>query len=78
MAVLTSLQLVRIQRAVEKERLPIDYIKPQINAAIQLVEDWFQANRASLATAMDPGGIFSNPQKKAIVKAWLLSKFERE
>lgn len=79
MAVLTQQQLVPIRRFVAKAVGAPRYTKPQINAAAQAVEDWFEANRAALGTAIETAapGMFNTAQKKQLVAAWLSSKFER-
>lgn len=75
MAVLTPAQLAELRQAVASG-LPLSTIKPMINQALQDIEDWFDANRASLAAAITGG--FTNAQKKQLVKYWLLQKFGRE
>lgn len=75
MAVLTPDQLAELRRAVGSS-LPGTYIKPTINQALQDIEDWFEANRASLGAAI--GGGFTVNQKKQLIKAWLRQKFGRE
>ena len=80
MAILTATQLAQLQNLSESERPPITHLKPQLNAAFQAVEDWFEANRASLSTALNTATtplILTPSQKRALVKAWLLQKFER-
>ena len=76
MAVLNTQQLVKMRQMVQREDLPIDYVKTQLNTALQNIEDWFEANRTALGTAI--GGTFTGQQKKAFVKSWLFSKFGRE
>ena len=80
MAVLTSVQLQELRRISEPNRAPIAHTKAQVNAALQAIEDWFEANRAALGAAIEAAapGIFNITQKRALVKFWLLKKFERE
>ena len=82
MAILTPEQLAEVRREFAGA-VPITCNKPQINAALQAIEDWFEANRASLGTAIDTatvplGKTFTNPEKKQAVKFWLRQKFGRE
>ena len=75
MAILSALQLAALRRDVATA-LPVVWDKPTVNTAYQNIEDWFEANRASLGAAITGG--FTAPQKKQLVKAWLLQKFGRE
>lgn len=83
MAILTSADLTDVRRLIDRARsVAINYTKPQANAAIQAVEDWFEDNRAALSAAIDaatePLGItLTNPQKREFVKQWLTDKFQR-
>lgn len=80
MAVLTSDQLCDIRRDLAREFAAVGYTKAEVNAALQAIEDWFEANRASLGSAINAGTapfVFTNPQKVALVKYWLRKKFER-
>lgn len=75
MATLTATQCDELRQAVARA-IPVTWTKPVINAALQYIEDWFEANRASLGAAI--GGGFTANQKKQLVKCWLLQKFGRE
>lgn len=82
MAILTATELNRMQRRCEST-MPVTYTKPQINPVVQAVEDWFEANRASLNTALTAaattaGITLTAAQKKAIVAFYLELKFEKE
>jgi hypothetical protein len=78
MAVLTTEQLAPIRRNAAEEIAP-RWTKPQINAGLQAIEDWFEANRLALGSAIETAapGVFNATQKRLLVKCWLLSKFER-
>ena len=75
MAVLNAGQLAELRQKVAAA-LPVLWTKPTINAALQDIEDWFEANRASLGAAISGG--FTAPQKARLVKVWLLQKYGRE
>ena len=84
MAVLTPDELVILRREVEQSLreagLASSFTKAQLNARIQAIEDWFEANRTSLAQAIDaaaPGNL-TVAQKKRLVAHWLRHKFGRE
>lgn len=82
MAVLDSLQLAEVRRAYADRRGPgVDFTKPQVNAAIQAIEDWFEANRATLAAAIDAATapyVFPAAQKKLLAAMWLDHKSRRD
>ena len=79
MPLLSPNQLTELRGQTEANRAPISHTKPQVNAVCQAAEDWFEANRAALNTALEAAapGVFSLVQKRVIVKAWLRQKFER-
>jgi hypothetical protein len=71
----------KIRRKVVEKIGPenINFINPQINAGLDAIEDWFEANRANISAAIDASGFsFTGPQKLAMVKFWLWNKFGRE
>lgn len=81
MAVLTANELVEIRKQVASSLSEVAYNKATINASLQAVEDWFEANRASIASAIDTAAspfAFTASQKKKLVAYWLLQKFKRE
>ncbi len=80
MAALTTIQLARISKGCSGEAPAVDYTKTELAGALQAIEDWFEANRASISSAIDAGTLFSftNPQKVLLTKYWLYSKFGRE
>ena len=85
MAVLTSTQLVEVQRGVvgsiKAAGGTVNFVKPQVNSAIQAVEDWFVSNALGLSTAIDTATapfVFLAAQKKRIIAHWLLMKFKME
>ena len=80
MAVLNSTQLAELRRAMASDQATVNYNKVQINAALQAVEDWFEANRAAINAAINTATaplVFTGSQKSALVKYWLRQKFER-
>jgi len=78
--VLTAIQLAAIRQDFVATLTIINKTKPQINVALQAIEDWFEANRVSLGTAIEAAvpGQFTGAQKLKLVKFWLRSKFDRE
>lgn len=85
MAVLTDAQKVETQRLLESlaqdRGYSIDYVKSSVSAAVQALEDEYETNvRTQFSTAIETAapGIFTNPQKKVIGKAWLKIKFGLE
>jgi len=80
MAVLTTGQLAALRHECEAESPNVNYTKVQINAALQAIEDWLEANRASLAVVINTATapfIFTPTQKILLAKMWMRSKFER-
>ena len=79
MAVLSGLELAELRRAMATNGT-VTWTKPQINAALQAIEDWFEANRASLGAAIEAvaPGLYTAPRKKRLVAYWLRQKFVRE
>lgn len=81
MATLTADQLAEIRRSVSASLVTVNYTKPLINAALQAIEDWYEANKTVASTAVDTATspfIFTNPQKKKIFCYWLFQKFKLE
>ncbi len=84
MAVIPSDSLAKMRNSFGSNILTGTVTKPQINAILQSVEDWFEANRASLGAAVNVaaqaqlGQNLTGTQIKTIVKFWLQSKFDRE
>lgn len=79
MAVLTPAQLVELRQHCA-EAQTVTWTKPQVNAALQAIEDRFEAVRASFGVAIETAapGVFSPAQKVRLVKFWLRQKFGRE
>jgi hypothetical protein len=82
MAVLTLAQLLELRQAVvaDPATTVVPWTKAQINAAVQAIEDWFEAQRTTVAGLIETAapGVFTNAQKKRIVKYYLQQKFGRE
>lgn len=76
MATLTPTEQDELRRHVAGDGYAGAKTKPDFTAAFQSIENWFEANRAALATAIV--GTWTVSQKKALVKHWLLQKFGRE
>lgn len=79
MAIMTPDELADLRRNCARERATVDYTKPQINAALQAIEDWWEANRAALGAAIEAAapGVFSPAEKRRLAKHWLAHKFAR-
>ena len=80
MAILTLEELAFLRRETAKHQTPVTWTKPQINAASQATENWFEANRASLNSAINAATspvVFPAAVKLRLVKEWLRQKFER-
>jgi hypothetical protein len=80
MAILTPTQLAALRQECARAAQVVTWDRPTVNAALQAIEDWFEANRAALGAAIEAAapGAFTNAQKRALVKFWLFSKFGRE
>lgn len=91
MATLTGAELSRVRNYLEKSG-EVVYTKPQINAAIQAIEDWMtsrtiaggdvgstvpQLLSAVINTATSPV-VLSNNIKKILFAMWAESKFLRD
>jgi hypothetical protein len=82
-AILTTDQLAAIRRRVAKAFNPdsVRWKKPEINAALQAIEDWFEANKASGSAAVDTATapfVFTGAEKKLLFAYWLLVKHNIE
>ena len=81
MAALTSEQRAELRRAVVRGESSITFTKPTIDAALQAVEDWFEGERAVVSAAIDAATtphVFTNGQKKKMVRWFLQQKSKRE
>ncbi len=81
MATVDNNALAEGRQSVAADNVTVDYSKTLINAAFQAIEDWFEANRASLITAIDDATspvTLSNPRKKRLVAAYLEYKTGKE
>lgn len=80
MAILKAQMLAKLRQNCARE-ISVTYDKALINAVLQAVEDWFTSASvvSSLNTAInDAGGsVLTAAQKRAMVKFWLLNRFER-
>ena len=73
MAVLTPAEQATLRTEMLAGDTPGTKVKADFIAAFQEIEDWFEANRADLGTAIT--GSWTSPQKKRLVKFWLRYKF---
>lgn len=80
MTVLTALEKQKVRNACS-ETLQVNYTKIDLNNAVQGVEDWFEANKTSLNTAINTATdpfVFTAAQKKKIVAEWANYKFNKD
>ena len=81
MAVLNPAQLADLRRDCAREQAAVNYTKPQINVALQAVEDTFEGVRPTLNSAINTATtplVLTAAQKRLLVKYWLQQKFGRE
>lgn len=79
MAVLTSSELAEVAKAIAKGT-QVDWVKGDINAALQAIEDWFESERTTVSGLIDAATAFSftNAHKKTMIRFFLRQKFRRE
>lgn len=83
MAVLNNQELASLRRRYQREfgESSIDFTKATINAAYQVIEDWYTNSKATVSgdidTATSPK-TFTNEEKKFIFRAWLLKQAKVE
>jgi len=80
MATLTAEQLTELRQGTCRDLHP-DFNKTQINAMLQAIEDWFEAARPSLNTAINTATapyVFSAANKKKALSYWCAQKYGRE
>lgn len=80
MATLTTEDLQKIRQECARTII-VNYTKAQINAAAQAVEDWIQANAASLSTAINAATtplVLTAAQKKKLVAEYCDYKFNKD
>lgn len=78
MAVLASNKLALFRQLLARNEGEVTWVKADVNAAAQALEDWWETTARGLAGAeMESAapGKFSNAQKKLIGKFWLEHKF---
>lgn len=80
MAVLNGDELAELRQRMASKRAAVTWTKPQVNAALQAIEDVFEASRASFGTAIEAAvpGVFNALQKKALVAHYLGQKSGRD
>ena len=79
MATLTAAQREEIRRDASYA-FPVTWTKPTVNAAMQAIEDWVEANRAALGAAIEAAApsAFTAAQKKYLVARYFRQKAERD
>lgn len=80
MGILAPDDLSELRQGVARNQT-VDYTKPQINAGLQAIEDWIEANRASLAAAINAATapyVFPPAAKRRMFAHWCRQKFGRE
>jgi hypothetical protein len=80
MAEITPEQAVELRRIAARRSPTVTWTKPQINAALQAIEDAIQSTsnvggrsiKAALALAIENAapGVFTNPQKDELFVIW--------
>jgi hypothetical protein len=84
MAILTGHELSKLRKVTRNSYAwdEIDFTKPDINAAFQAMEDWYQAHKVDAATRMDaatePVYTFSSTQKKVIASGYFALRFDTD
>ena len=81
MAVLDSTQLAEARRKAEPDISNKNFSKATINAAFQAAEDWWEANKGSLNTAVNQATTprtFTVGEKQVLLRVWMWFKFFRE
>ena len=78
----------RVARTAARKGIDINFSKPEINAALKALDDWFDlpATRGAASAAIDTavpalgstGAPFTNAQKKLIGAYWLIQKADSE
>ena len=80
MATLIADDLADLRQAQQRVRV-VDHPKPVVNAALQAVENWFEASRPSLNAALNTATapiILTLPEKRTLLGVWLAQKTRRE
>lgn len=80
MAALLPGELTELRQLVARDQL-VDYTKTQANAALQAIEDWFEANRTALGNAINTATapyVFTPAMKRRLFAHWCRQKFGRE
>jgi len=62
------------------QQAPVTWQKPQINAALAAIDNWFDmpATRSAISAAIDTAVApfnFTNTEKKLLLRAWCRAKF---
>ena len=77
MAVLNAEQLVKLRQAFEREGDVATWVKADLNAAFQAIEDWWESNEGSrngAVTAATSPGLLPVDVMKKLGKHWLAHK----
>ena len=81
MSLLSAIELAALRQSCARDQPTVNYTKPQINAALQAVEDTFEGLRPTLNTAINTATaplVLTAAQKRLLVKFWLQQKAGRE
>ena len=86
MAILNSVQLARLRQHVARKAnekgVPVHWLKAQINAALQAIEDRWEASSTQTVLNDDvetvAPGVFSGAEKRFLLRFWLQQKADSE
>jgi len=80
MAIINTNELAKIRQALATTN-EVDYKRSTLNAAVQAIEDWFEADKLTLSGLIDTATspvILTNQQKKKLAGFWMIRKAKRE
>lgn len=80
MATLIADELAELRQAQQRMRV-VDHPKPVVNAALQAIENWFEASRPSLNAALNAATApvtLTISEKRTLLGVWLAQKTRRE
>lgn len=80
MTVIDPDELVDARRKLSQTYSSVTWSSPEVNAALQAFEDWFDVAKTDAAAAVETAvpGVFTTAQKKKIGGLWMLRKALRE
>lgn len=74
---LTADQRTTLRQLIAANLATQTWTKPQVNAALDALDDWFETSgRAAAGAAIEAAvpGVFTGPQKRVIGKYWLATR----